>query len=633
MGRFGRLLTHATPVSLSAVLLATGVSAAQPSTTDVAAARTEAGIAALQAIKAGLTRTELKQSSRLVIEKRLRTDPALAATLPGYHSGVDVSATGVVAVDISARGTAVAATVRDAGGTVRGVSQVGTIRADLPLSALDRIAGRDDVDAVKAAVEPVTGVVPTDRRPRAGDRLRAAASTVVSEGDRTHGADSARAKYGVSGAGVKVCVLSDGVDSLARSQSSGELPAVDVLADQQGEGDEGTAMLEIIHDLAPDATLGFATVTGDQAGFAGNVRALGTTGRCQVIVDDVSYYDESPFQDTEAAQAVNDVTAAGVLYFSSAGNEGNLHDGTSGYYEGDFRASLGAIPGVTGVPHDFDPGPAVQDFDPFTPSTRPRSPFFADPVTLFWSDPWGQAADDYDLFVTDPDGNVISSGEDRQTGTQDPYEIALVPTGTDFRLAVVKYSGVDRFIAVSTNRGQFTASGALKAFSTSGTIAGHDAAANAFSVAAAPAAAGFAPGEPSGPYPGSFTARSPWERFSSDGPRRVFFRADGTTFTPGTVSSTGGGTRRKPDITAADGVTTSVPGFERFNGTSAAAPHAAAIAALVLSAKPAATPTQVRTALLSSALDLGAPGFGTVSGNGMVMPGRALAALGVRPKY
>ena len=80
----------------------------------------------------------------------------------------------------------------------------------------------------------------------------------------------------------------------------------------------------------------------------------------------------------------------------------------------------------------------------------------------------------------------------------------------------------------------------------------------------------------------------PVETFSSDGPRRIFFNADGTAYTPGNVSSTGGVLLQKPDLTAADGVSvTGVGGFASpFFGTSAAAPHAAAIAALVKSANP-----------------------------------------------
>ncbi|MET8999945.1 S8 family serine peptidase [Amycolatopsis sp. NPDC004169] len=636
MVRFSRVAAHAVPLTVGALLLTTGVSAAQPSTVDAAAARTEAGINALQSIKKSLSPAERKQSSQLVVEKRLRADRSLAAKLPEYRSGVGVNTAGTVSVDIAAQGNAVANAVKAAGGTVRYAAPDGAVRADLPLSALDAIAGRADVTEVKPAAQATTWSEQGNRDFRKAAQAAAAqaAATQVSEGDKAHGADTARTTYGVSGSGVKVCVLSDGVDSLAKSQSAGELPAVDVLSGQKGSGDEGTAMLEIIHDLAPNATLGFATAFTSEASFAANIRALRTTGKCQIIVDDVSYFDESPFQDTQVAQAVNDVTAAGVLYFSSAGNSGNATDGTSGYYEGDFRASSSKISGVTGTPHDFDPSSTTQNFDALSAGSLGR------PVTLFWSDPWGKSANDYDLFILNSSGSVVASSENAQSGSQNPYEIASAPSsGSGYKVAVVKYSGADRFIALNVIRGRFVASGSLKAFSTNGVTNGHSAAANAFSVAAAPAAGAFGrpletgdPANPAGPYPGLYTASSKWERFSSDGKRRLFYNADGTAITPGNVSSTGGTVRNKPDITAADGVATSVTGFQPFFGTSAAAPHAAAIAALLLSGKPTATPAQIRSALVSSAIDLGTPGFDTVTGNGVIMAGPALAALGVAAK-
>jgi hypothetical protein len=629
MVRFSRVAAHAVPLTVGALLLTTGVSVAQPSTVDAAAARTEAGISALQGIKKSLTPAERKQSSQLVVEKRLRADRSLAAKLPDYRSGVGVSSAGTVAVEIAATGDqAVANAVKAAGGVVR-YAAGGAVRADLPLSAVDAIAGRADVAEVKPAAQATTWSEQGNRD--FGVAAQAAAATQVSEGDKAHGADTARTTYGVSGSGVKVCVLSDGVDSLAKSQSAGELPAVDVLSGQKGSGDEGTAMLEIIHDLAPNAALGFATAFTSEASFAANIRALRTTGHCTIIVDDVAYFDESPFQDTQVAQAVNDVTAAGVLYFSSAGNSGNATDGTSGYYEGDFRASSSKISGVTGTPHDFDPSSTTQNFDALSAGSLGK------PVTLFWSDPWGKSANDYDLFILNSSGSVVASSENGQSGAQNPYEIASVPTtGSGYKVAVVKYSGADRFIALNVIRGRFVASGSLKAFSTNGVTNGHSSAANAFSVAAAPAGPAFTrpletgdPANPAGPYPGLFSASSKWERFSSDGKRHLFYNADGTAITPGNVSSTGGTTRSKPDITAADGVATSVAGFQPFFGTSAAAPHAAAIAALLLSGKPTATPAQIRSALVSSAIDLGAPGFDTVTGNGVIMAGPALAALGV----
>jgi len=124
------------------------------------------------------------------------------------------------------------------------------------------------------------------------------------------------------------------------------------------------------------------------------------------------------------------------------------------------------------------------------------------------------------------------------------------------------------FLHLNTNRGRL-------AIATAGQTSGHNSARSAFGVAAVDVATAGA---------GVFTggAANPVETFSSDGPRRVFFEADGSAITPGNFSSTGGELRQKPDIAAADGVSTATPGgfFDPFFGTSAAAPHAAAIAGL-----------------------------------------------------
>lgn len=630
MSRFSRVVTCSVPVAVGALLLSTAVSGAQPSEE----VRTQTGITALQSIKKSLTPAERKQSSQLVIEKRLRADKGLAGKLPEYRTGLGVSNAGTVAVDIKGAGQSLVDAVKAVGGTVRYASPAGAIRADLPLGTVDSIAGRADVAEVKAASQAMTWNEPAPQDRRQANTTKAVAALQVAEGDKTHGNDTARAQYGVTGAGQKVCVLSDGIKSLQASQTAGELPAVDVLPGQAGSGDEGTAMLEIIHDMAPGAALGFATAFTSEQSFADNIRALRTTGKCTIIVDDVSYFDESPFQDGPVALAVNDVTAAGALYFSSAGNSGNLTDGTSGYYEGDFRGSSSTISGITGTPHDFDPSGTTQLYNALSPGSLGRY------VTLFWSDPWAKATSDYDLFILNASGAVVASSEGSQNGTQNPYEIAQVPaTGSGFKVAVVKYSGADRFIALNVIRGRFVPSGSLKAFSTNGVTSGHSAAVNAFSVAAAPAAGAFGraletgdPAHPAGPFPGLFTTASKWERFTSDGRRHQFYNPDGSVITPGDVSSTGGATRNKPDITAADGVATSVTGFQPFFGTSAAAPSAAAIAALLLQGKPNATQADIRSALVSTAIDLGAPGFDPVTGAGVIMTGPALAALGVAPK-
>ncbi|MCA1480962.1 hypothetical protein I6F37_39210, partial [Bradyrhizobium sp. NBAIM08] len=117
-----------------------------------------------------------------------------------------------------------------------------------------------------------------ERAQRVGQRLDAAlASTqdsttsrvgsILAEGDKTHGADRARAARKLSGVGITVGVLSDGVDSLTASMASGDLPA-DVRVLKPGYGDEGTAMLEIVHDVAPRAKLAFATANNTPEEFA-----------------------------------------------------------------------------------------------------------------------------------------------------------------------------------------------------------------------------------------------------------------------------------------------------------------------------------------------------------------------------
>lgn len=128
---------------------------------------------------------------------------------------------------------------------------------------------------------------------------------------------------------------------------------------------------------------------------------------------------------------------------------------------------------------------------------------------------------------------------------------------------------------------------------------------------------------------GEFTggATNPVEWFSSDGPRQIFFEADGTPITPGDFLSTGGELRLKPDVAAADGVTTATPGFAPFYGTSAAAPHAAALAALMLQGDPILTPSRLRDLLSATALDIEEPGFDRDSGVGIFGARKALLHL------
>lgn len=444
------------------------------------------------------------------------------------------------------------------------------------------------------------------------------AGSVISEAVATHKADVVQANFGIKGAGIKIGVLSNGVDGYATSQASGDLPPViNILPGQAGSASEGRAMMELIHDIAPDAELYYATALISQANFAQNILNLRAAG-CDIIVDDVSYYAEAVFQDDNVAQSINTVTASGALYFSSAGNSGNKNDGTAGVWEGDF---------IDGGPAPSPIGSAngnVNDFGGVLYNTITLNS--GNPISLKWSDPLGQSANDYDLYAVNSTGTgVLTASTGTQDGTQNPYEvIAGVAVGS--RIYVVKSSGDVRALHLNTNRSRLSVS-------TSGVTGGHNAALNAYCVAATPAAAPFYNNFPQGPYPNPFNAANVVEGFSSDGPRRMFFNPDGSEITPGNIlfGTNGGILLQKPDITAADGNATNTPGFQPFYGTSAAAPNAAAIAALIKSAVPGITPAQVRTALTGSAIDIETAGIDRDAGAGIIMAPEALVAAGFSP--
>jgi hypothetical protein len=625
---------------------------------------TQQQILALEQDKASRTPAQQKIDSNVLYTVRMLAGQPAAAGIPTLNTGIDVDNANNLIVDITANVSDQLLKQLNTAGALIWYSNARfhSIRAVVPSNQIETIASWPDILFIRPKTESLTSsrlgfhhdplLRPTFAQRAARIRkllamvlqARAAAAAtngtgqgaVTTEGDATHRAFDARGTFSVNGSGLKIGVLSDSANAtgaLTAAQTSGDMPpscpagppCFTMVQDFAGGSDEGLAMMEIVYDMAPGASLFFATADTSEAGFAQNILNLRAAG-CDIIVDDVFYFDEPVFQDGIVAQSVASVTADGALYFSSAGNEGNIDSNTAGYFEGDFNdtgSPAFTFPGgtKTGTIHNFGTVATPVNGDIITARGFVYN--------LNWADPAQGAANDYDLFLVSSAGVVKASSTNIQTGTQRPYEQITPPAlAAGDRLVVFKTTAsAPVFFAINTLRGRLTVN-------TTGQTHGHSAVdqVGMFSVAATPAAQAFGVGNPIGPFPNPFSSTNSVELFTSDGPRRIFFNADGSPITPGDFSSTGGTVRNKPDITGADGVSTTLPpgsGLNPFFGTSAAAPSAASVAALVKSANPALTQTEIRNALTSTAIDIMAPGYDRDSGSGIVMAWEAIDSLGI----
>lgn len=480
----------------------------------------------------------------------------------------------------------------------------------------------------------------------------------ISEGLGQLRVDDARSAFELRGAGVTVGVLSDSYDTARLGTGtpateaeddvlSGDLPGpagsctgqqlpVDVLDEgPKGRSDEGRAMLQIVHDLAPHADLAFATAFESEESFAQNIERLarpvaeGGAG-ADVIVDDVGWFEEPFFQDGPVAVAIDRVSAEGVSYLSAAGNN-NLFDSggreIASWEAPAFRDSLACpeavkkLGGFNGF-HcmDFDPSPSSDDT--FGITVGPKQVLTVD---LQWAEPWNGVVTDLDAFLLAAGGQLLAKAPADNvspTGTQRPVEILQWENESSspkvVQLAINRFSGLNprlKFILLQNGGGV----SATEYPQSSGgdvvgpTIFGHAGAESGISVAAVP-----------------YNNSAKVETYSSRGPvTHLFGPVDGPIPAPpfGVPK-----TIAKPDLAATDcGATTFFAflssGTWRFCGTSAAAPHAAVVAALVRQAKPSLSEQQVRDALEKHAVAVG--GFpAKAAGAGLV---DAFAAIGGLP--
>jgi hypothetical protein len=557
----------------------------------------------------------------------------------------------------------------------------------LPVSAIEQAAARTEVTSLRAALSRTRGVVAT-------------------QGDFVQGTAALRQTYAtLDGTGVTVGVLSDSYDCYsvyAANQgtsvsgvpdppasgptgyafngftadaetdvSTGALPAnVNVLAEVGGGGtacitefgypvelpftDEGRAMLQIVHAVAPGASLAFYTADNSEADFANGITALANAG-AKVIADDVGYFDEPFFQVGLTGEAIDTVYGQGVAYFSAAGNDSNLaYDNTTPK----FDAGSGPQMGETLLNFDATDATQVPSMTVTVPSLL-QGEFIA--LVVEWDQPYVTgspnspgATSQIDVCVTAPadysvfnlDGTSETCTGPNAVGT-DPVQVLILGNPANAAGFTVK----NETVTISIGLANATVPGRIKvaweddgagsqiqaslAQPAAATIQGHPNDPNAATVGAA----FFVDTAPCG-----LVVTTELEPYSSLGGSPILF-ASGSSPIPSTNPP------QKPDFVGPDGVNTTFFGFTltssddpstvagcandtslpNYFGTSAATPHAAGLAALMLQANSKLTPTEIYGAIRNTAAAMDNPSPDYATGYGFIKAQTALASLPAGP--
>jgi len=350
------------------------------------------------------------------------------------------------------------------------------VQARVPVASLEGLAELAIVNAVR---------LPTYARHRTG--------LVTSEGDSILHSDAVRSQFKLDGTGVRVGVVSDGLKGVfatgctncggvsAGPMSTGDLPTSQGIRNAQGvltlsaggivgrsfqanndleglppagsacafagAGAEGTALLEIVHDIAPGAKLSFANGDTDLA-FDQAVNFL--AGSNDVVLDDIGFFGE-PYDGTSGvsqntAAALNNAKNPIRAYFTSVGNDADEH--YFGTYA-DSGVDGSSISGITkpGHLHLFQRSDDTTDVlglgsQPYNLIQLPQNGEVA--IFLTWDDPFGGSGNNYDLYlVQQSTGKVVASSTDVQSGKQDPAEVIdfVNKGGGDFFRIVVQNVG------------------------------------------------------------------------------------------------------------------------------------------------------------------------------------------------
>jgi hypothetical protein len=619
---------------------------------------------------------DLSRHAALARPDHLLSD--LHSLSPAARFSQTADGTPLVLVDATARGNPQQLkSALQALGLTRAAVYSNDVGGWLPLKEIETAAARAEVLSLRASMP----------RPRSGP--------VATQGDYVQLSSAVRSDFpSLLGSGVTVGVLSDSFNcyaiyadpangvpvsgysgyayngftaDYAADVSSGSLPSgVTVVEEadclnygapsQTPFGDEGRAMLQIVHAVAPGANLAFYTAENSEADFAAGIGKLASAG-AKVIADDVGYFDEPFFQDGIVAQAIDSVEAQGVAYFSAAGNDGNGSNALS--YENtapSFSARSTSAPNSGEYLLNFDTTGASNTTQlPVTIPPIPPGDFLA--IVVQWDQPYVTgapgspgASSSIDLCVTGGTGSdtIVNYDGDAATCTGlnatgvDPYQIMIIGNPAS-ATGNTQQQTLNIAVGLGTNSNGTVAPGRvivsveddglgskINSFATySATLQGHPGAAGAAAVGAA-----FYFDTPK-----CGTTPAELEMFSAQGGAPILFNTSGVRLTTPLV-------RQKPDFVGPDGVNDTFLGFTlasagipvsttiaqcennanypNFFGTSAATPHVAGIAALMRQADTTATPTQIYSSLHSSALAMSSPSPNFTSGYGFVQADTAL---------
>lgn len=382
----------------------------------------------------------------------------------------------------------------------------------------------------------------------------------VSEGvSKTWAAEYQSNNY--KGEGVKVAIIDGGFDYLTEAKASGEIPSDVVTHDFTGTGIEtsgrhGTAVAEIVHDMAPGAKL-YLLKIGNSV-HLGNARVYCRDNGIKIINHSMGWVNSNFYDGTGIiCEIANKAREDGILWVNSAGNAARMH------YEGTFTDTNG------NNWHEF-----VEANDETININASAGQYIS--VFLTWDD-WPNSGQNYDFYLLNSNYATVASSENPQSGTQPPTEAITyyVPTSGTYHLAVRKsnatgnhaleiysfYHEVEHYVESSSLMAPADASGVVAVGAVRHTV----------------------------------WETGPQEYFSSQGPTN-----DG---------------RVKPEVVGPDGVQNYCYG--NFYGTSASSPHVAGAAALYLS-RYNYTVDQLHSKLEGEAVDMGSPGKDNIYGSGRI---------------